>query len=362
MKNIIFIFITIILIFSGCATPTTKYNNSNEQKEITEEAIRQKKLAVLLYHKYWNRLLNVAHPILAANSAHCENQTNDVMGLFVRNRYNYDEPFRGIITDALNLGEYPTIYTVPKSSPAEKADLRIGDEILSINDHEIEQGVKTSEDIIKVVQEVEANKPVTISYLRGNIKMETDVIPETICFYPVKLALSDEVNAAADGNYIFVTYGMMRFTENDTELATVLTHELAHNIMSHRDAKLKNAKTGGFVGLLLDVTAAAFGVNTQGSFTKMGANKGAQYKSQEFEYEADYVGLYLLARAGYLVDEAPDFWRSMAAEYPGIIEPSLNGSHPSSSERYLSMEKTVQEINDKLANALELVPDIKDKK
>ena len=41
--------------------------------------------------------------------------------------------------------------------------------------------------------------------------------------------------AFADGTKVFLTRGMMRFAQSDEELALVVAHETAHNIMGHID-------------------------------------------------------------------------------------------------------------------------------
>jgi len=49
--------------------------------------------------------------------------------------------------------------------------------------------------------------------------------------------------------------------------------------------------------------------------------------SQDFEAEADYVGLYHAARAGYDIENAPYIWRRFAASDPRGID-AVGGSHP----------------------------------
>ena len=56
---------------------------------------------------------------------------------------------------------------------------------------------------------------------------------------------------------------------------------------------------GAGVGLVFDILAAVAGVNTGGDFMRIGAEAGAGAFSQDFEAEADYVGVYLMARGGY---------------------------------------------------------------
>src|SRR5262249_4813644 len=149
-----------------------------------------------------------------------------------------------------------------------------------------------------------------------------------------------------DGQNVFVTSAMLRFTVNDDELAVVLGHEIAHNAMGHADAQRRNAGIGALFGAALDVFAATQGVNTQGQFTGLGADKGSRVFSQDFEREADYVGMYLLARAKHPYKMAPDFWRRMGAELPGSIK--FASTHPTTAERYIRLDQAAAEIAGKV--------------
>ena len=82
--------------------------------------------------------------------------------------------------------------------------------------------------------------------------------------------------------------------------------------------------------------------------------------SQEFEKEADYVGLYLMANSGIEIDNAPMFWRRMAAEHPGNIKSNHAASHPATAERFVAIENTINEIALKLASDQPLTIELKD--
>jgi len=179
------------------------------------------------------------------------------------------------------------------------------------------------------------------------------------CQYQFKVEKSKEINAYADGRNVTVTTGMMDFTTDD-ELAIVVGHELAHNIMEHVQKTQRNVVLGGVAGLLVDVVAASQGIDTGGNFSKTGAQMGVVRYSPAFEEEADYVGLYILAIAGYPIDNAPSFWRKMSAENPNAID--MRVTHPTNPERYLLLEKTVAEIKRKQSQGLVLQPEIQIKK
>ncbi len=86
-------------------------------------------------------------------------------------------------------------------------------------------------------------------------------------------------------------------------------------------------------------------------------NAGGGAFSVEFEREADYVGLYMMARAGYAIETAPNFWRRMAMRDPKSIEHA--SSHPSTADRAASLDGAVDEIRRKQSQQLALLPEIK---
>jgi Zn-dependent protease with chaperone function len=176
------------------------------------------------------------------------------------------------------------------------------------------------------------------------------------CTFQVDLKEDDAVNAATDGSRIVVHTGMLRFVRDDHELAVVLAHELAHNVLGHVDRTRGNQIIGGLLGLLVDLGIATAGVNTQGTFTRLGSQGGRLVYSQEFEMEADYLGLYFVARAGFDINRAPDFWRRMGIEKGGI-EQNFAATHPSTPERSVLLERTIREIQNKWQREDRLIPD-----
>ena len=167
----------------------------------------------------------------------------------------------------------------------------------------------------------------------------------------------DTVNAYADGKSIFITSGMVKFTRNDDELAFILAHETSHNLMQHINGLQQNAMAGMLAGLVADVAMASVGGNSGGGFSQLGGQMAAQAYSPEFEAEADYIGLYVSARAGYDISGAPDMWRRMSLDHPESIY--LTTTHPSNAARFVSMKKTVAEIERKKRTGQPLIPEFK---
>lgn len=173
------------------------------------------------------------------------------------------------------------------------------------------------------------------------------------CGLGIKLAQSRSLNAYADGDIIYITSRMVRFTQTEDELAFIVAHEAAHNIMGHLDAQRGNAVMGGMIGALATGLAASYGVYDP-TGVQAGSDMAVLSYSSAYEQEADYIGLYLLARAGYDYHGVADFWRRMSLENPKSIY--LSSTHPSNAERYVVMRKDIAEIDVKREQQQALLP------
>ena len=119
----------------------------------------------------------------------------------------------------------------------------------------------------------------------------------------------------------------------------------------HVEKKTNNS----ILGAILDIAAGSAGVNTEGLFGSI----GARMYSQEFEKEADYVGLYILSRAEIDSSNIENFWRKLAIESPGSTI-NYNSTHPTSPERWATIKETREEIYSKILNNLPLIPERKE--
>ncbi|HSX20281.1 MAG TPA: M48 family metalloprotease [Gammaproteobacteria bacterium] len=155
--------------------------------------------------------------------------------------------------------------------------------------------------------------------------------------------------AWTNGKSVVVTTEMMDFLETDKELATVIAHELSHNIMGHHAKQSQNY----VLGALLDIAAgAAGGVNTGGIFSSI----GSMSYSQAFENEADYVGVYMMAIAGYDVSNVHNIWRKMTVQTQSGVQASFFSSHPSNAERYIRLKRAGAEVLAKKQAGKQLIP------
>jgi len=337
------------------------------QKSLAEEWVLeyelslQKKLLAKAYitnpdprdeNDYSSRVYDIWHRLVTANAPLCAENIAPTIGAFtiMKTRKNETAPW----AKPLKLSRsHPTVRIIANNSPAQDAGLKIGDKIISVNDHRIQTGKD-------LISNLRIGKPIPLTFVRGTTFKTITITPKRGCNYGVGLEKTPLVNAYADGKNVVIYSGLIDFAKSDDEVALILGHELAHNMMLHVPKAYINTSIGYIVGHILDTAAGAliFGNTLSPNVGKIvGARLGSRFESQGFESEADYVGIYLTARAQYDVSNVADFWRRRAIEAPSGIDPEWN-THPNYTERYLVLTKTVQELQDKLETKQPIIPNL----
>lgn len=332
---------------AGCAAPTTRPVGVSSQAA-DAEALKQTELAVADMIEKHERLKHV-HRILATR-AHglCGEHVGPDIGAHAMTRPAGDA---GAVLERLHgIQERLTVLFVLQGSPAAAAGMQPRDVVLSVNGRPAAQ----AKSLEALHEGLPPEAPIAYRIERAGAPMALSVNPERACSYPVLISASQGVNAFADGKRVAVTRGMINFAAGDRELALVVAHEMAHNAMRHLEARKQNAG----LGMLADLAILLL---SRGQVSGSGFTQAAAMAyTQQFEAEADYVGLYMLAHAGYPIEDAPLFWRRMAAAHPGSIRGNHAASHPSTSQRMVALEGAVREIQAKQAAAEPLVPNMKD--
>jgi predicted Zn-dependent protease len=335
---------------------------------ISEEATKAeaKKQALFFFNtrmREAERVDAVTFRLEAANQDLCADRAPR-LGLKVNRADGYDKRIREAAVEALGLHEKElTVVEVVAGGPAAAAGVQKGDALVSINGQALaagdkdlaEQANKRLDEVMKAAPQA----PVTLVVQRFGESLTLTPTPVMACAYGVTVEDSPELNAFADGATIHVFRPILKLAGTDEELALVIAHELAHNGQHHAQAHRKNQLLGGLGGLVLDGVVAAAGGDSEGFFMKKGMQIGAAHASVAFESEADYVGMYYLARAGYSTAAVEDFWRKFAAEAPDSI--FVKKDHPVSPERFLAIAATSQEIEAKRAKGEPLTPNTKSK-
>lgn len=349
----------VALALAACASPQTLSPTGSDSASSAERE-KQKDLLFKANVEAARRLAEIGDGIIIKGADLCGSATAPRIGLRLWSAQAGDGKMSAQLRSVFGLGDEVTVFAVGRDGPAARGGLRTGDQIVAINSWAIPEGPAAfKETEAKLKSELAAGAPIQIHYKRAGKQLRANVTAAKACAYSVVLADSMQVNAYADGERIVVARGIVEALSKDEELAFVVAHELGHNVMGHLDAKKQNMVVGGVGGAAVDIAFAVLGVNTGGAFTKLGMQSGAGAHSIGFEREADYVGLYFVALAGYNYADAPNLWRRMAVINPGSID--FSKSHPSAPERFVALEETVKEIDAKKARREPLRPNMKPK-
>jgi Zn-dependent protease with chaperone function len=351
----LFVLPLVALALSACAPTLQTHQVSRTAMEA--EAMNQLTFALEEEHKNNRRVFGIALRVLSASAPLCGSRVAHDYTLFSWNRYIYDDGLkREAATRLFKLGEQPSVRLVFDGSPAAQAGLREGDILVKVGTHTVGSGGKRSvsdlHDYLRKLEKQPAPTPLDVVFARGDELKTTTIRPAPVCNYGFSINPANTINAYADGDNIVMYQGIIDLARSDDEIALVVGHELAHNVLNHVQKKQGNVLLGGLGGLLLD---AALG--TGGQFSRAGQQIGMMAYSPAFESEADYFGLYSVALAGYDYSAAPQFWRRMGARSQDSI--TLTTTHPATAERFVALERTVREIQGKIDRREKLEPNKK---
>ncbi len=158
---------------------------------------------------------------------------------------------------------------------------------------------------------------------------------------------SKEVNAwCMPGGKVVVYSGLLPVTQNETALAIVVGHEIAHAIAKHGSERMSQGMIQQLGGVALEVALSQKKQETQNLFMQaygVGSTIGAVLPwSRQQETEADQYGLIFAAMAGYNPQEAIPFWQRMAAA-GGESPPEFLSTHPSDETRIKKLKQFMPE-------------------
>jgi len=147
-------------------------------------------------------------------------------------------------------------------------------------------------------------------------------------FYVVE---DPSINAAAlpDGT-IFVNTGLLGAVENESQLAFVLSHEIAHVLQAHHWREVEETRSKR-VMLIIAAVAGAYFIGNLGVFlSELGLEAVVNGYSRRVENQADRLGLQNVINHGYDPRSSVTFFRTMIEHYGGRSTSALWSSHDSS--------------------------------
>jgi predicted Zn-dependent protease len=157
------------------------------------------------------------------------------------------------------------------------------------------------------------------------------------------------------GGKVAVFTGILKHTKSDAGLATVMGHEIAHALQRHGVERMSRSIIDqiaqlGAIGAAASGNAAGGAI--QGLLGAYGVNVSLPFNRKQ-ESEADYIGLHLMAQAGYDPREAVPFWERMSGCPRQMIDklcfrsqhaiPEFLSTHPSDVTRINQLEAWLPE-------------------
>ena len=277
-----------------------------------------------------HRLGQIAFRIASAAAPLCP-ATFPLTGILYHHLDEYEPADRQSMIAQFGLDRGLGVLSVIEDSPAAAAGLVAGDVILSLNGRPLERDPAlvpprtTTRRAALESAEAQIEQALTrgaarIGVIRNGRHFELSLGSRLGCPGRIRLARSQQTNAFANGRYVTLTTAVLAFTQSDDELAIIIAHEMAHNILNHPD---RLDSEGVPKGLL------------------RGIGRKAQ-KVWATEAEADRLGIRLASAAGYDVAAAIPFWRRFYAKFDG---PQIFRTHPSLGARERIITETIAELN-----------------
>src|SRR4051812_15722797 len=259
-------------------------------------------------------------------------------GFAVHDLSQYGAEFRPAAIRAFGLDAGPAVLALVPDGPAARAGLRLDDVLLSLDGRPLPHGdperTRSFDRMAQILNQLEAafaDGAADLEIIRAGTRLALHIGTEPGCASRFQLIPSGRMNAEADGRYVQVTTALAGYVADDAELAAVLAHEFAHNILGHR--------------VRLDAAHVS-----RGLFGNFGRN--AQ-RIRETEIEADRFSVYLLDRAGYDPEAAVRFWTRFGQRGLNFLG---SPTHPNWRSRIASFETEIAAIRRAHAEGREPVP------
>lgn len=150
---------------------------------------------------------------------------------------------------------------------------------------------------------------------------------------------------------------LLPIMRDDDEIAFVLSHEAGHHIAGHIPKQGQQQALGAMLGGLAAAMGNAYGIPvSQDEAMNVGATLGGRAYGQTYELEADTLGAFIAARAGYDPERGAAFFERPEIASTGGL-PILT-SHPGSAQREATVAAAAAEIRRQRASGREPTPDV----
>ena len=340
-------------LLAACAGPVTKLAVLDRGAVLAEQRAQQQ-LVLASQRALLARLQTNAWPILAANADLCGKAVRKSLGITLADAGTTARDVKGLRkSDVENAGfSGIEVAAVAAGSPAALAGVKPGEKLAGSS------AQKAGEALQSAFKEKGA---VTLDFADGH---KLSLTPASICRFPVRLSLSNSINAYTDGSTLVIHAGLLNAVSDDRQIRFVIAHELAHAMLKHPRKGITNSlisggwllgTVAGTTGWLVDTMRDLIGTAGPIRYGDAGAKLSAWPYGKTFEREADYVALYLLARSGEPLDDVEGIYSTFSKTGP--LSTWFGISHPITPERIVAVRQTRVEIESKRKANAAMLPE-----
>jgi Zn-dependent protease with chaperone function len=264
------------------------------------------------------RLATIAYRISTASAELCRPAA--LTGIITHDLTEYDRSLRPAVSRAFSLTSGIGVVGIVPESAAARAGLQIDDEIVRVGDVSVEDesafGVAAKsynrhKAFAALLAGARPSGAVQLLVRRNGQLRSVEITPEAGCGGDVALANSSQLNAWSDGAHVVVTTAMNRLARSDDEIAFVIAHEMAHNILGH----------------------------SQGAGQRRGIFGGIA-KARRDETDADSFAVGLMSRGGYQPEGGITFLRTVGRR----LWWALSLDHPTFDRRVRTVSTAIAEL------------------
>jgi len=251
------------------------------------------------FGSYDQRVADVGYRLATRNVGWCPD-AHPTTGLTLSDIALYPEGARDAVDVAYGrTGDAPIfIGAVARDSPAAVAGLARGHAIETIDGVAV-TGLGGGKAGYARMAAIDAGTPDWLADGSLEVRLAGDLEARKIgsslaCVSIFQVTADDEVGGSADGRYVKISAAAVAFARDDAELATLMAHELAHNILKHR--------------------------------ARLDAHGRSARRVRDTEIEADRMAVWLLNHAGYDPESAIRFYERIRKEKgDGLIASATHG-------------------------------------
>lgn len=231
------------------------------------------------------RLATVGYHLAKGSAPYCK-KTWRSPGWVLHDEAQYPDP--GLARRIFTFRQPVSIAALVADGPAARAGLVAGDGLLGADGAMVWYGERPARHVASskridglrddLAGKLSQGRAIAFKIDTAHGRREILFDPPAICASDLWVDVRRKRDAGADGNRVRVTSGLIDYVRDDDELAAVVAHEMAHNLLDHR-ARIEAAKSGK-----VQITKAS-------------------------EAEADRLSVWLMANAGYDAEASIAFWQ-----------------------------------------------------